>query len=1196
MRDITLWVVALLLLGSTGYGGTRATLDPTEALRTYDHIVWQVEDGLPQNSIQAITQTRDGYLWLGTELGLARFDGSQFTVFDRKNQLGSSYVRSLLAARDGSLWVGTRAGLAHYQNGQFSGYTKRDGISGDEVTALAEESDGAVWIATESGLDRLTNGRVRHYAWDAGRITCLLARPAEGLWVGTEGKGLRRISEGKPQALTTRDGLSSNKIVSLFSDRQGNLWIGTDKGLDRIGGGASGYYAQPVLSIPSVLSIGQSLDGSLWIGTDGGGLGRLEGGRLRTYQNKDGLSNDVVLSIYTDMEGSLWVGTDGGGLDRLKPRNFLTNTANEGLSHNLITCLRGTRDGSLWIGTEGGGLNRLQNERVSVYSTKQGLSSNLIRALAEDRAGNLWVGTDGAGLNRFTGAGFQTYGVKEGLANGVILSLAADDDGSLWVGTADGLSQFRDGKFHAYSAAEGIAGRVIMCLQKTRDGSLWIGTVDGGLVRRKDGRFTTFGASDGLPPEFVDAIYEDGEGTLWLGTNGGGLCRREDGKFVNYTTRDGLPSNVIYHVMEDGNGYLWMSSSKGVFRLSREQLNSLASEGANRLQPFVYDKSDGMKSAECTGPNQPAAWKTGDGRMWFPTLKGVAVVDPAHLMMNRTPPPVVVESIRADKTQVPLGAEIHLPPGRGEIEFHYAGLSFLAPGRVRYRYKLEGFDQDWIEAEGRRVAYYTNLGPGAYHFHVLASNNDGIWNGTGATVNLTLQPHFYQRAYFFAFCILTATLLGVAGYRLRMRQLTQREEDLVTLIDERTKELRQEMAERTRAEDLRRQSEEQFSILFAANPLPVFLYDVTTLEYLEVNDAAVRLYGYSREEFLGKTLLDIRPPEDLPRLAAALKDRDRDVEYHGQGQHLLKDGRLIYVQIVSHVLELNGRKLCLVVCQDITDRKRLEEQLRASKEAAEAASRTKSEFLANMSHELRTPMNGILGMTDLVLDSELEPDQREYLLDAKASAESLLALLNDILDVSKIEAGRLELSPSHFSVRDCIKGAATTLAVNADQKGLQLVVKVAPEVPDGLIGDALRLRQILLNLVNNAVKFTEAGSIRLSCALKGAQDRAVTLQFSVADSGIGIPPDKIDLIFEAFRQADSSMTRKYGGTGLGLAICSQLVAMMGGRIWVESDLGKGSTFHFTAIFQLEQKPSPEVHLARGAAGTLEELTAPSRES
>jgi PAS domain S-box-containing protein len=589
-----------------------------------------------------------------------------------------------------------------------------------------------------------------------------------------------------------------------------------------------------------------------------------------------------------------------------------------------------------------------------------------------------------------------------------------------------------------------------------------------------------------------------------------------------------------------------------------------------------------MKSPECTGPNQPAGWKTKDGRLWFPTVKGVAVVDPEHLLVNLTPPPVVIEGALVDGKSVPVQPQMSLPPSQGQFEFHYSGLSFLAPQKVRFRYKLEGFDPDWVEAGERRVAYYTNMPPGAYTFRAMARNNDGVWNENGASINISLEPHFYQKRYFYAICILATSLLGVGAYLLRIRQLKAREEHLISLVDERTKELRQEIAERNRAETLREQSETRFSLLFAASPLPMFVYDAKTLQYLEVNDAAVCHYGYSRDEFLRMTVVDIRPSEDITRLAESVKNQSSTPQNLGQWRHILKDGTLIDVEIIAHTLELNGRQVSLVVAQNITERKRLEEQLRNSKEAAEAASRTKSEFLANMSHEIRTPMNGVLGMTDLVLDTELSAEQRDYLLDARRSAEALLALLNDILDLSKIEAGRLELSRTKFSLRECARAAAATLSVNAEQKGLTLLIDVASDAPDHLIGDPLRLRQVLLNLLNNAIKFTASGTITLLATLDDQCQDNVTLHFSIADTGIGIPADKIDFIFEAFRQADSSTSRTYGGTGLGLTICSRLVGMMGGHIWVESEPGKGSTFHFTASFQLDAEAArtPSATLSR----------------
>ena len=493
--------------------------------------------------------------------------------------------------------------------------------------------------------------------------------------------------------------------------------------------------------------------------------------------------------------------------------------------------------------------------------------------------------------------------------------------------------------------------------------------------------------------------------------------------------------------------------------------------------------------------------------------------------------------------------------------------------KVRFRYKLEGFDPDWVDAGNRRVAYYTNMSPGAYTFRVLACNNDGIWNANGASIGIFLEPHFYQRPYFYAICIVAIALMGIGVYRLRIRQLRAREEELISLVDERTKELRQEIVERSRADHLRQQSEARFSLLFAASPLPMFLFDLKTLEYLEVNDAAVCHYGYTRDEFLRMTVEDIRPREDIGRLTESVKDQRSALEHVGQWRHILKDGTLIDVEIIAHTLDLNGRQVSLVVAQDITQRKRLEEQLRKSKESAEAASRTKSEFLANMSHEIRTPMNAIIGMSTLAMDSTSHEEQQEFLTDVVSSAESLLSLLNEILDLSKIEAGRLELNPIPTSIVDVVRDATNFLKTMATQKQIDLGYMVSPALRGQVLADPVRLRQVLLNLVGNATKFTDRGSVTVEATVESEGEDTICAKFAVQDTGPGIPADKQEIIFEAFRQADGSISRRHGGTGLGLAISSRLVGMMGGRIWVESTVGRGSTFLFTARFSKLDKGS-----------------------
>jgi PAS domain S-box-containing protein len=1152
-------VLAMVIVsGSMARGQVAVTIDPTEAFREYRHEVWQAEDGLAEDSIQAISQTPDGFLWLGSERGLVRFDGLRFRVFSHQDtpELTDSYIQTLFADGDGTLWIGTRAGgLISFKGGSF--HHVGGGAANKSINHIARDKAGRLWIATGTGLKQLIDGKLVPILANPGipldSITALLADDQGNLWAGTEESGLIWIAPAS-NAWKAVKGLSSPKIQALFQDHQGALWIGTaGGGLNRLQGGEINLYTtREGLSSNDVLSIGEGTDAHLWVGTNGAGLDRMEQGHFTAYTTKQGLSNDVILCLYSTPEGSLWIGTDGGGLNRLKHRNFLTYTPNDGLAHNQATSIYEDRKGALWIGTEGGGLSRLQSGRFTTYTTRQGLSSNLIRGIAEDRDGNLWVGTDGAGLNLFQDGKFVTYTHKDGISNDVILCLLQSRDGDLWIGTAGGLTRFRHGKFLRFKPSDTLANDVIMSLRESADGSIWIGTVGDGLHRLKDGRSTTFGAGNGLPNEFVVSSHEDADGTMWFGTNGGGLCRYQNGRFTVYTSRQGLFDDTIFQILEDSRGNLWMSSDAGVFRVRKQELNDVGSGKVQSFSSYSYGRADGMKSAECTGRSQPAGWQTRDGKLWFPTIKGVAVIDPERLVMNTTPPTVVVEALSADKRAVDFLAAPQFPPGTAQVEIQYAGLSMLAPEKVRFKYKLEGFDRDWVDAGTRSTAYYTNLPPKHYRFRVLACNNDGIWSEIGALIEFSVRPHFYQTVSFDAVSIIALLLVVLGIYRLRERAIRRNEIRLARLVDERTKELRE--------------SETKFRLLFGDTPLPLFLYDVETLHCIEANDAATAQYQYSRDEFLRMKMTDIRPEEDIPRLVEAVRQRERGAHYQGMGRHRRKDGSLLNVEVVSRVIDWEGRKVMFAAVQDVTRRQQAELHLKQTKEAAEASSRAKSEFLANMSHEIRTPMNGVLGMTQLLLDTTLNTEQREYVEMAQASATSLLSVINDILDFSKIEAGKLELERIEFALCDSLANTVKTLGVRARAQGLDLACDVRPDVPQYLVGDPGRLRQIIANLVGNAIKFTERGEVKITVEKESETEGCVELHFMVADTGIGIPVEKQKTIFEAFAQADGSSTRKYGGTGLGLSISQQLTEMMGGRVWVESVVGVGSTFHFTAQF------------------------------
>ena len=812
VRRATL-VIALLCPALTGFA-----LDPHQSLRHYGYHSWQTDSGLPQNTVHAVLQTSDGYIWLATEGGLVRFDSVRFTVFTHKDtpQLGSDLIYSLLEDRSGALWIGTSSGVARYRNRRFeqvalpgeskattvwslhqdrndglwaltsTGLTRFDGarfqnIQGipplNESSRIVDGSNGSLWLGTSEGLFEAPPGEpVRFKLVGQPAIVQAMALDKKGrLWAGLP-DGLETCALDKCDPVTTPAGSSAaSDVAALAVDRSGTVWIGTRAGLAYYDGARTTMYAgNGGLHTPAIQLLACDREGALWAGTDDG-IARVVNGTMEAFAPKQGFSSNKVLAILEDREGNLWMGTESGGIDIFRDRAITTYTAQDGISNDYIRSVYQDQKGTVWLGTNGGGLNYRDANRhaeagFSVLTTANGLSSNVVLAITSGPDGDLWLGTPD-GLDRLRTGRVTVFTSADGLADDFVRSLFLDRQGSLWIGTRRGLSQMKNGKFTTYTAIDGLGGDLVGSMLESRDGSLWICTL-GGLTQFSNGKFRNFTEKDGLSTHTVTAIYEDTDGTLWIGTIGRGLNRWRNGVFKALVA-NGLP-DTIYSILEDGSGNLWMSSSEGIFRANRNDLNRYLDAGGPAPAVASYGVADGMSVNEASSGGHPAAWRLKDGELWFATLKGAATVDPAHLATNTVPPLISIEQIQVDDAPQNLSNAVTIKPGGRRFAIAYTALSFTAPQKVRFKYRLEGFDHDWVDARAQRTAYYTNLPPGHYSFQVLACNNDGVWSATPASLSFRLQPYFYQTKWFYLFLLAATALLWYAGYRWRMRAVESR--------------------------------------------------------------------------------------------------------------------------------------------------------------------------------------------------------------------------------------------------------------------------------------------------------------------------------------------------------------------------------------------------------------------------------------
>ncbi len=1035
-------------------------LDSRKSVSQYVTNLWTNEHGLPHSYVWTVTQSAEGYLWVGTADGLARFDGVRFTSYPLEHsKLRTSQVMALAPGRDGVLWIGSANGLGRLKDGELTTYGKEDGLWAPAVTALRQESDGTLWAGTLDGaIFRYSNSRFTAYGekegLPRGRIY-QFARDASGdLWAAGA-KGLARYHKGRWRMLGLADGIPGAHVTSVLAGRDGALWIGTlEAGLVRLRGDQRTYWkrasAHPLPS-DSVRSLLEDRDGNIWAGLSDGTVVRIRAGAVNGVLPPSNLSSVAGFgALFEDAEGSIWAAIQGAGLMQIYDGKFYNYGRAEGLDATSVLSLAEDRSGAIWMGTGGQGLARYSDGRFDrIQLARADSPGNKVYSVLEANDGSLWIGT-GTGLMIRKGGRTKPVAPPLGVP---VVALAQDPSGVIWAGTyGKGLWRYHRGRLSEVGRRNDLPSEYITAMQLTRDGSVWAGTLNG-LARYRPGRYVIFTSADGLLNNRINALHEDRDGALWIGSLSGGLNRFHRDVFTSYAPADGLCFANVSGIVEDSNRDLWLSSSQGLCRLTRADLDGFADLRIRSIAARRFGVADGLRTTELSNGGSVTSLRARDGRLWFASLRGATAIDPANLRANLLPPPVVVEETLYDRHPLkPSGGEPPgAGPGDGHLEIRYTANSFLSSNKIRFRYRLEGADPNWVAAGERRSAFYTNLAPGRYRFQVRAVNADGTASSAPASTEFSIRPHFYQTAWFACLCTLALLAAGHRIYRLRLASLSRRTTDLEGAVASRTRDL------------------------------------ITAMNALNQANA-----------------------------------------------------------------QLNG-----------------------AKEAAESAVRAKSDFLANMSHEIRTPMNAVVGMTSLLLDMDLPSGARDYVQTIRTSGDALLEIINDILDFSKIDSGQMRVERQPYHVRRCVEEALDLLAPQAALKGLELAAWVEPDVPEIIAGDLVRLRQILVNLIGNSIKFTRAGEVVLTVERTRSDGATAWLRFAVRDTGIGIPSDRIDRLFKVFSQVDASTTREFGGTGLGLAISQQLCTMMGGEIRVESEPGRGSTFHFTIpAEQLERAGLP----------------------
>jgi ligand-binding sensor domain-containing protein len=793
---------------------------------------WDTASGLPHNTVRAIAQTPDGYLWLGTENGLARFDGVRFENFLRENTaaLPNPNVDFLQVDAHGFLWAGSKGHLAMW-DGRRLIEPELPLAKSDQVDSLLFSRSNELAFSTAQGC--VLRGHwlaTNQYHWTssrpAGGLSTFAVDASGEIWQLAPGGRLWRMNDTQRDPVTIPE--AAGRINQIAADTAGRIWLGTehqlltqtngefrpvppppdetefsvtelfstsDGALNVVGKGRLWILKNGSWHLnsdewpahrPPLVKLLEDRAGNAWFSRFGGGLVRFEtNGHVRILSSPDGLPGDRVRCLFQDHEGNVWVGIDRGGLIRLRARQFQVLDSSDGLSDPVVLGVCEDGEGAIWASTYGGGLNRWADGTFSHFNFGPDGSPGYVFTVFPDRAGRLWVGTRDNGVFIREAGEFRQL-IATNVIPLPVRAIFEDRVGTIWLGSGGGVFRWRAGEVERFAADTELLRADVRGFAEDGEGALWIGTHGDGLHRFKSGQHTALHMADGLPNEFVRSLYADNDGTVWVGMYGGGLLRWKNGRLAQAGPRKDLPDDVICYFEDDGKGQLWISTHHGLFRVAKSELNAFADGRQKNVSCIVYGKSDGLSALEFSGGVQPAGWRARDGQLWFATDNGLISLQPSAVTVNPLPPPVVVENLLVDgelfassvdhgNSVFDLRQKLQIPAGRTQFEFRFTGLSYTAPDNVRFQYQLTGLQKDWQDAGASRVATYNYLPPGEYNFHVRAANNDGVWNETGATVTFALRPHFWQRGWFRALGAIVIIGFAWLAYYLRMARLRELE-------------------------------------------------------------------------------------------------------------------------------------------------------------------------------------------------------------------------------------------------------------------------------------------------------------------------------------------------------------------------------------------------------------------------------------